>query len=130
MSTDDTKAFIRRYFDAISGKDKPTDVLNEYIADESLVHHIMLVEAGFPRYELIPEDIIAEGDKVVVRALLRATQNGEFQGIPPTGKQVTLPAIVIYQIDNGKIVHHWLSFDSLSVLQQLGVMPTPEQAAA
>ncbi len=45
MSADDNKALIRRYFDAISGKDKPAAVLNEYIMDESLTHHIMLAEA-------------------------------------------------------------------------------------
>ncbi len=72
MSADDNKALIRRYFDAISGKDKPAAVLNEYIMDESLTHHIMMAEAGFPRYDLVAEEMIAEGDKVVVQALWNA----------------------------------------------------------
>ena len=97
MSTEDNKALIHRYFDAISGKDKPPEVVNRYATDEELKHHIALYEASFPHYQLIAEDMIAEGDKVVVRATFSGTHKGDLMGIPPTGKQVTIPIMLLSQ---------------------------------
>ena len=123
MSTEDNKTFIRRYFEAISGKDKPTAVVNRYVTDEELKHHIAFNEAAFPNYELIAEDMIAEGDKVVVRSTFRGTHKGDLMGIAPTGKQVTMPLILIYRIADDKIVEHWMQTDALGMMQQLGVIP-------
>ena len=123
MSTEDNKAFIRHYFDAISGKDKAAEVVNRYVADEELKHHIDLYEAAFPHYQLLAEDMIAEGDKVVVRSTFRGTHNGDLMGIPPSGKQVTMPVMLIYRIADDKIVQHWMQADALGLLQQLGVIP-------
>jgi predicted ester cyclase len=125
MSPEDNKAFIRRYFEAISGKDKPAAVLNRYVADEELKQHIARYEAAFPSYEMIAEDMIAEGDKVVVRLLFRGTHKGDLMGIPPTGKQVTVPFILIYRLASDKIVEQWMQGDSLGLLQQLGAIPAP-----
>jgi len=108
MSPEENKAFIRRYFEALSGKDKPATVVNRYVSDEELKHHIALYEAAFPSYQLIAEDMIAEGDKVVVRSTFRGTHKGDLMGIPPTGKQVTMPLILIYRIADDKIVEHWM----------------------
>jgi predicted ester cyclase len=74
------------------------------------------------------EDIIAEGDKVVARLTARGTQQGEFMGIPPTGKRATVTAIDINRMVGGKSVEHWLEMDTLGLLQQLGVVPMPGQA--
>jgi predicted ester cyclase len=129
MSAETNKAVIRRYFEAISGKDKPQAVVDEYIADsdQELKEHIAVAEAAFPRYELIAEDIIAEGDKVVVRATMRGVHKGDYMGIPPTGKQITMPAIIIYRVANGKIAEHWIQVDAVGMMQQLGVMPSPAE---
>ena len=129
MSTEDNKTFIRRYFEAISGKDKATAVVNRYVTDEELKHHIALYEGAFPNYELIAEDMIAEGDKVVVRSTFRGTHKGDLMGIAPTGKQVTMPLILIYRIADDKIVEHWMQADALGMLQQLGVIPAMGQAS-
>ena len=129
MSTEDNKTFIRRYFEALSGKDKATAVVNRYVTDEELKHHIALYEAAFPSYQLIAEDMIAEGDKVVVRSTFRGTHKGDLMGIPPTGKQVTMPLILIYRIADDKIVEHWMQADALGLLQQLGVIPPMGQAS-
>ena len=129
MSTEDNKTFIRRYFEAISGKDKATAVVNRYVTDEELKHHIAFYEAAFPNYELIAEDMIAEGDKVVVRSTFRGTHKGDLMGIAPTGKQVTMPLILIYRIADDKIVEHWMQADALGMLQQLGVIPPMGQAS-
>ena len=63
--------------------------------------------AAFPDLSTTIEDLVAEGDKVVVRSRLRATHLGTFQGLPPTGKPIEIEAINIYRITNGKIVERW-----------------------
>ena len=127
MTTEDNKALIRRYLDALGGKEKPPALVNQYVAesDEDLRQHIAMAEAGFPRYELPPDDIIAEGDKVVVRATMRATHLGEFFGVPATGKEVNMPLIIIYRIADGRIVEHWIQMDVFGLMQQLGAIPVP-----
>lgn len=117
------KQFIERYFAALNGNPKPVDVVQHYVSDRELEHHIALFEAAFPQYELIAEDTVTEGDKVAVRATFRGTQRGDFNGIPATGKSVSIPLMLIYRIGNGKIVEHWMNADSLGLLQQLGVVP-------
>ena len=126
MSTGETKAFLRRYLDALSGKDKPAATIDTYIADsdEELKQHIVFNEAAFPRYKLIADDMIAEGDKVAVHARFEGTHQGELMGIPPTGKEVSVPFIITYRIAEGKIVQHWMSFDRMALMEQLGVAPT------
>jgi predicted ester cyclase len=123
MSTTESKAFIQQYLDAINGKAKPLELVKHYVADadEALQQHIADAEAAFPHYELIAEDLIAEGDKAVVRFSLRATHQGEFMGIPPTGKTINVPGMIIYRIATGKIVEHWMQIDSVALMQQLGV---------
>ena len=129
MSIEENKALIKRYIDAINGKAKTEAVLNEYVADESLRRFITTFDAAFPRYELTVEDLVAEGDRVVTRLMIRGTHREEFRGAAPTGREVTFPAIIIYRIEGGKIAKHWLVSDTLSVAQQVGVVPTPSGAA-
>lgn len=123
MSTLQNKAFVREYLEAIRGKEKPAALVNRYIADsdEALKQHIMGGEVGFPRYELVAEEMLAEEDKVMVRFTLRGVHKGEFMGIPATGKNVAVPGVIIYRIANGKIADHWMLMDSMALLQQLGV---------
>ncbi len=128
MSTEENKAFIRRYLEALS-KDRAAEVVNRYVTDEELKRVIALNEAAFPHYELVAEDMIAEGDKVVVRSTFHGTHRGDFMGIPPTGKQVTMPLILIYRIADDKIVEHWMQADALGMMQQLGVIPPMGQAS-
>jgi predicted ester cyclase len=70
---------------------------------------------------VIIEDLIAEGDKVVCRFTASGTHQGEFMGIPPTEKRVTIMKIHIYRIIGGKIVECWGLFDQMGLMQQLGV---------
>lgn len=68
MSTlKENRAFIVRYFNAISGYDKTLELLKEYTSDQKLVDHILFFDGAFPKYELFIEEMIAEGDKVLVR---------------------------------------------------------------
>jgi predicted ester cyclase len=65
----------------------------------------------------------------MIRESYRGTHQGDFQGIPPTGKPVTFTSIDVYHIAGGKIVEVWSQIDLLSLLQQLGVVPAPEQTS-
>ena len=74
--------------------------------------------------------MIAEGDKVLVRLTTRATHQGELLGIPPTGKAVTITVMGLFHVADGKIGEQWVARDDLGMMQQLGVIPAPGQAAA
>ncbi len=82
--------------------------------------------SAFPDERTTFEDQIAEGDKVVTRMTSRATHLGELQGIPPTGKEITVTGIWIDEVLDGKIVERWGQVDMLGVMQQLGVVPAAE----
>ena len=88
-----------------------------------------MFEAAFPRYELSADDLIAEGDTVVLRATFHGTQRDDLMSVAPTGKSVTLPFIIVYQIADGKIADHWLTVDRMELMPQLGVLPTPTAGA-
>ena len=72
--------------------------------------------------------MIAEGDKVVSRITYRGTHTGDLMGIPPTGKSVTVPEIIVDQFADGRIVESWRLFDQMAMMQQLGVIPAPGQS--
>ena len=128
MSTDESKAFIQQYLATINGKAKPPVLVNQYVSDrdEGLRQHIAATEAAFPHYELLADDLIAEGDKVVVRFRLRATHQGEFMGLPATGRSINVPGLIIYRLAANedievKIIEHWMQIDALALMEQLGV---------
>jgi steroid delta-isomerase-like uncharacterized protein len=86
-----------------------------------------MFRAALPDLQGAIEDMIAEGDKVVVRGVVRGTHQGELMGIPPTGRQVTVTLIDINRIEGDKLVERWAEQDNLGMMQQLGVIPEPEQ---
>ena len=78
--------------------------------------------ASFSESQITLEDMIAEGDKVAFRGVVRAVHTGEFNGIPASGKSVTVPVIGMAKIVDGKIVEWWNSPDRLSWMQQIGAV--------
>jgi steroid delta-isomerase-like uncharacterized protein len=82
------------------------------------------VEA-FPDLRLTVEDIMAEGDMVAARVAFDGTHRGEFQGIPPTGKEVAFTSIEVNRVVDGKGEEHWVEIDLLGLMQQLGAIPEP-----
>jgi steroid delta-isomerase-like uncharacterized protein len=96
---------------------------------EGVKQFYMALHSAFPDIHFAIEDQVAEGDKVVTRWTARATHNGEYQGIPPTGNRGELTGITIERIAGGKIVECWSNYDELGLLQQLGVIPSSEQTA-
>ena len=138
MSLEENKQLVRRYQEIYNNNN--LEALSEVLADNLLTprilpgvppglegaraaHRIMLL--GFPDYQTVIEDLIAEGDKVAARITMTGTHTGDFMGIPPTGTQVKFSGMFIVRINEGKIVEHWGEEDSVSLLIQLGAMPKP-----
>ncbi len=139
MSVEESKTIERRYMEEVWTKGNLAAV-DELVATNYVDHtpmpgaspdlqglkqFVTVVTAAFPDWHPTIEDMIAEGDKVVVRFRGSGTHKGEFMGIPPTGKQVTMMAIAIHRIAGGKIVENWLQADMLGMMVQLGVVPPP-----
>jgi predicted ester cyclase len=86
------------------------------------------LRSAFPDFKATIEDIVAEGDKVVVRQTFSGTHKGEFMGVPPTGKSISIGVIDIIRVDGGKFVEHWGQMDTTGMIQQLGAIPGPGQS--
>ena len=141
MTTQDNKAIVQRWVDEVLNSRDVSDQSPAYelVATDFVGHFpgqptLEGLEAyrqfgaqyfsAFPDLQIMPEDLIAEGDKVTMRYAWRGTHKGELMGIPPTGKQVVTSGISILRIANGKIAEQWDNFDNLGMLQQIGVIPT------
>jgi steroid delta-isomerase-like uncharacterized protein len=85
---------------------------------------------GFPDFDILVEDVVAEEDKVVKRWVFMGTHSGEFAGVPPTGKRVTMRGITLYRLTRGKVSAIYWNYDVLGLLQQLGAIPAPGQQPA
>lgn len=137
MSTEANKRVVHRFYDEVLNG-KKLEVLEE-IATANYEEHDMipgqgtglaglrervtiLDEALDPRFTI--EDVIAEGDRVVVRWTNSGTQVGEFFGAPATDKGFTIAGVDIYRLEDGKMAEHWHVVDQLSMLQQLGMLPS------
>ena len=140
MSTEEHKALVCRFEEEVwNGRNLSR--VDELFADNHIFraagsppldregHRQMIAhfQDAFPDGRNTSEELLAEGDKVVQRWTFRGTHQGAFQGIPPTGKPVTLTGISIWRVDGGTIVESWHELDTLGLMQQLGVIPTPGQ---
>ena len=143
MSTEENKARVRRWYEAFNPQNPAgafEDCAPDYVMhgtgvfpDMDLASAKQLTTAfwaAFPDMHVVVEDLIAEGDKVVSRYTIRATHQGEFMGIPPTGKQVSFTAIEIDRIKDGKVVETWANLDVLGLMQQLGAIPQMARGGA
>jgi predicted ester cyclase len=84
-----------------------------------------MFRTGFPDLQVTVEEVVAEGDKCMLRLRARGTHHGAFLGIPPTGKPVDFPAIDLYRMADGKIVEAWHLEDLLTMMMQVGAMQPP-----
>jgi predicted ester cyclase len=123
------KEFITNYLTALSGAVKTRELCQEYMTDVELAEHIAFFDTVFPRYEIFADEMVAEDNKVVVRARLKGRHEGELNGIPPTHRSIEFSFAICYEIENGKIVHHWLIADQAALMEQLGVMNASQEMA-
>jgi steroid delta-isomerase-like uncharacterized protein len=79
--------------------------------------------AAFPDLQYDIQDMIAEDDKVVFRARMRGTHEGEFMGFDPTGQRFDAEGIIIARLEDGMIAERWASYDALGMMRQLGILP-------
>src|SRR5262245_56373703 len=140
MSTDRNKAVVRRLFDDVWNTGS-LDRIEEFYSPDFLADYrpyaplrhghaaikgmVQRAHAAFPDYHEELEEMIAEGDKVVVRLTITGTQLGQWGPLPATGKPVRFEEIVILRFVNGKVVEQRGLPDNLAALRQLGVVPTP-----
>ncbi|UCG24904.1 MAG: ester cyclase, partial [Chloroflexota bacterium] len=89
---------------------------------------VTLVREAFPDFQLSIDEQVAEGDRIGAHWTMTGTHEGEFYGIPPTGKQVKHSGATFYRLANGRIAEVWFLADMMGLMQQLGVIPTPETA--
>ena len=80
---------------------------------------------AFPDLHIGIDDMIADGEKVVIRSTMKGTHKGTFMNMPPTGKQISVEGIDIVRMSGGKAIEHWGQADALTMMQQLGAIPTP-----
>ena len=139
MSVDENKALLRRLYDEVF-VGWNLDVVDELVGSEFVGHEMPpgtprgpvgfkefygWLRSAFPDLRYTVDDVIAEGDRVVVRWTWRCTHKGEFMGIAPTGKQAMVTGMAIYRVAGGKCVERWVELGLLSLLQQLGAAPNP-----
>lgn len=141
MSADENKALIKKWgneWNALAGDQSKVRALNEKYFGPGWVHHSLLkgdmtaeqrlqdvlaAMPALPDLTYTAEDIIAEGDKAVVRYTARFTHKGTFLGVPATGKQIAFKGAEIFRIAGGKIVETWDFPDVMGLMAQLGVTP-------
>ncbi len=140
MATEQNKASFRRMLEEVFNKGN-VSLVDEFLAPDFIEREelppgfppgregvkvlVSVFRSAFPDFKATIDDMIAEGEKVVVRTTWRGTQKGEFMGIPPTGKNVSFGVIDIIRFAGDKGVEHWGIMDSTSLMQQLGAVPVP-----
>lgn len=133
----DHAATLRRAYELISAGD--VDGFGELLADDLVEHEetpglaptkdgvlefFRMYIAAFPDLRMDPEDVLPSGDKVVARARATGTHEGEFLGIPATGRSIDVQLIDIVRFGDDGLAHeHWGVVDVMTMMQQLGVVP-------
>lgn len=141
--TDDIAARAREFYEAVSAGD--IDAAVGMFADDFVEHDefpgleptregvrqfFESFRAAFPDLRFEAEDVFAAGDKAVGRIRMTGTQQGEFMGLPASGRRIDVSGIDIVRFRGEKMVEHWGAFDSLKMMTQLGAVPEPEVATA
>jgi steroid delta-isomerase-like uncharacterized protein len=92
---------------------------------DAYIGHLPMYYGAFPDFELSLDDMLAEGDEVATRWSFTGTHQGDLMGVPATGRQVRASGMTIQRVSDGKIVEGWTIFDTMGLMQQLGVMEQP-----
>jgi steroid delta-isomerase-like uncharacterized protein len=90
---------------------------------EGFIHFFTGFRAAFPDLSISVEQLVADEDNVAIAYTVTGTHQGDFLGIPATGRKIKARGLQIARFENGKIVERWGSSDQLGILQQIGVDP-------
>lgn len=133
--SEQNKTLARRWFEDLFSRgnlDAANEILSAEFVDhlthederglEELKHYVGIYRNAFPDIQDIVEDIVAEGDKVVVRWMSSGTHQGEFMGVAPTGRHVTFTGMRLFRIADNKIVESWVNIDERGLQEQLGAV--------
>ena len=142
--SEQNKALARTFYEAFASGE--VDRLDEIMAEDAVDHDtqnpfagngregakqaIAMYRAAFSDLRFEIEDQVAEGDMVVTRWTGTGTQDGELMGAPASGKVSIVSGITVDRIEDGKIAEGWTSWDTLGMLQQLGLAEQPAAAQA
>ena len=143
VSAEENKALVRRWFEELFNQAK-LDLADEIVTPDHVTHDtstpehlpgpegerqlVNLVRGAFPDGRITIEDLVAEGDRVAVRWTFRGTHRGEFMGVAPTGKEVEMGAMDLFRVAGGKIAETWSNVDMMTMMRQLGAIPTPARS--
>jgi steroid delta-isomerase-like uncharacterized protein len=137
MSGNDNVEFMKKFVEFINSASK--QLAHELVSPEAIFHvpgrpepmvgpdgYLMIVgmmRGGFPDIRWTVDELISECEKVAARFTMRGTHRGQFMGIPPTEKPITVQALNIYHLKNGQIVREFGAPDMLGLLAQIGALP-------
>ena len=142
-ATEANKELVRRFNEDVFNKGDVA-AIDKYIAADAIDHNpppgtsgtqgdlegfkkwLTAFRAAFPDLKVTLDEVIAEGDLVVFRNTMTGTQKGEYMGMPASGKAISVEAIDIVRVKDGKMVEHWGQLDAMGMMQQLGAMPSPK----
>ena len=134
-------ALVHRFVDEFWSRGN-LSVVDELMTRDAVIHEPVagtpedlkavarMIRAAFPDWHSTIEEMLVEGDRVAERWTGRGTHQGAFQGIPATGKPVVVPGVVFYRIADGKIAEFRGQFDMMSLMQQLGGIPSTNARTA
>jgi steroid delta-isomerase-like uncharacterized protein len=140
VSAEENKALVRRFYEEIDKGNLAA--MDDLVAEDYVNHHPPPFPGLAPGREGLKqafeifwnatpgrhviEDQVAEGDRVVTRLTAYGTHENDLPGIPRTGNKMAMTAVAIHRIADGKLAEHWSNTDELGLLQQLGVIPPPD----
>jgi steroid delta-isomerase-like uncharacterized protein len=136
----DNKAVMLRLYEEVFTQGN-IDLMDEIVADDFVEHEelppgipqgkeapralMTMMRGAFPDFHAAVEEMLQDGNKVITRARFSGTHEGEFMGIPPTGKRFDIPVIDIVEFRDGKAIAHWGVMDMAGMMAQLGVSGSP-----
>ena len=141
MTPEENKTIVNQFYDELFNK-KNLDYIEEVTASEFVDHNpepdqapgvegvkqvFSMFSNAFPDMSVNIDLQVAEGDYVASRITIKGTNTGEMRGMPATNKQVTVTGVDIMRFQDGKCIERWGDFDQLGMMQQLGVIPEPQQ---
>ena len=144
MSTEQNKALVRRFNEEVIDQGNMS-LIDKLFAPDYVAHPTppgippgregfklvcAMYFSAFSDIKTTIHDMIAEGDMVAARWTHNCTHKGEFMGIPPTGKSISIEETCFLRIAAGKIAEYWGQMDNMGMMQQLGVIPAPGQSGS